>query len=60
MAALSPEIPLLYVPTPGEQLRRRAFGHVGVTLGAGVLLAILVLAFAAPLLAPYDPYAQDH
>jgi peptide/nickel transport system permease protein len=57
MAAVSPEI--LYVPTPGEQLKRRALGHTGVTLGAGVLLAILALAFLAPLLAPHDPYAQD-
>ena len=59
MAAVPSEIQVLQVPTPGEQLRRRAFAHTGVTLGAGVLLAILVLAFAAPLLAPYDPYAQD-
>ena len=59
MAAVSSEIQVLHVPTPGEQLRGRALQHTGVTLGAGVLLAILVLAFAAPLLAPYDPYAQD-
>lgn len=61
MAAVSPPLPLdiPHVPTPGEQLRRRALGHAGVTLGAGVLLAIIALAFLAPLLAPYDPYAQD-
>ena len=59
MAAVSSEIQVLHVPTPGEQLRRRALGHTGVTLGAGVLIAILVLAIAAPLLAPHDPYAQD-
>ncbi len=59
MAALAPSVETLYVPTPGEQLRRRALEHAGVTLGAGVLLAIVVLALAAPLLAPHDPYAQD-
>jgi len=59
MAAVSSEIDVLHIPTPGEQLRRRALGHTGVTLGTGVLIAILVLAAAAPLLAPHDPYAQD-
>jgi peptide/nickel transport system permease protein len=59
VAALAPSVETLYVPTPGEQLRRRALEHAGVTLGAGVLLAIVVLALAAPLLAPHDPYAQD-
>jgi len=57
MSSLSTEI--VYVPSPAEQLKKRALGHTGVTLGAGVLLAILALAFLAPLLAPHDPYAQD-
>lgn len=59
MAAVSPSVEILHVPTPGEQLRQRALGHAGVTIGAGVLAAILLLAFFAPLLAPHDPYAQD-
>ncbi len=59
MAAVHPPVETLYLPSPGEDLRRRAIGHAGVTIGAGVLLAILLLALLAPLLAPHDPYAQD-
>jgi peptide/nickel transport system permease protein len=49
----------LLEPTPAELLRRRILGHHGVTLGAGLLLAILLVALLAPWLAPHDPYAQD-
>ena len=59
MAAVHPPVETLYVPSPGEHLRRRAMDHAGVTIGAGVLLAIVLLALLAPLLAPHDPYAQD-
>ncbi len=49
----------LLAPSPGALLRRRVFGHAGLLIGAGVLAAVVFMAFAAPLLAPYDPYDQD-
>jgi peptide/nickel transport system permease protein len=45
-------------PTPGQQLRRRIFGHRGV-IGGGVLTVIVLMAALAPVLAPGDPYEQD-
>jgi peptide/nickel transport system permease protein len=49
----------LVAPSPGALLRRRVLGHAGLLLGAGVLAAVVFMARAAPLLAPYDPYDQD-
>lgn len=46
-------------PTPGQRLRTRIFGHMGLLIGAGVLLVLVVIALFAPLLAPHDPYAQE-
>ena len=46
-------------PSPGELLRRRIRGHAGLLIGAGVLALITLMAFAAPWLAPHDPFAQD-
>lgn len=46
-------------PSPGELLRRRVRGHAGLLIGAGVLALIALMAFAAPALAPHDPFAQD-
>ncbi|MDP1952137.1 MAG: ABC transporter permease, partial [Betaproteobacteria bacterium] len=46
-------------PSPGELLRRRVRGHAGLLIGAGVLVLIALMAFAAPWLAPHDPFAQD-
>lgn len=46
-------------PSPGELLRRRIRGHAGLLIGAGVLALIVLMAFAAPWLAPEDPLAQD-
>lgn len=46
-------------PGPGALLRRRIFGHTSLMIGLAVITAMLVMAFAAPLLAPHDPYAQD-
>lgn len=51
------ETPL--APGPGALLRRRIFGHTSLMVGLAILAAMLVMAFAAPLLAPHDPYAQD-
>ena len=49
----------LAAPSPGALLRRRVLGHTGLLIGAGVLAAVVFMALAAPLLAPYDPYDQD-
>ncbi|MCC6212536.1 MAG: ABC transporter permease [Burkholderiales bacterium] len=49
----------LVAPTPGALMRRRALRHAGLLIGAGVLAAVILMAFAAPLIAPHDPYAQD-
>ncbi len=38
---------------------RRLVRSPGALLSGGLLLVILLLAIAAPLLAPYDPYLQD-
>lgn len=49
----------LVAPTPAALMRRRALSHMGLLIGAGVLLFIIFVALAAPLIAPHDPYAQD-
>ena len=49
----------LAAPSPGALLRRRVLGHTGLLIGVGVLAAVVFMALAAPLLAPYDPYDQD-
>lgn len=46
-------------PTPGQQMRRRIFGHRGLLIGSTILLIIIVMAVSAPVLAPHDPYDQD-
>ena len=45
-------------PTPGQQLRRRIFGHRGIVIGGTILAVIVVMAVLAPLIAPFDPYEQ--
>jgi len=57
MAAVLAEA--LAAPSPGALLRRRVLGHTGLLIGAAVLAAVVFMALAAPLLAPYDPYDQD-
>lgn len=49
----------LIAPTPAALMRRRALKHAGLLIGAGVLAAVILMALAAPLIAPHDPYAQD-
>lgn len=56
-AVLAPDE--LIAPTPGALMRRRARSHLGLLAGAGVLALIVLVALAAPLIAPHDPYAQD-
>lgn len=46
-------------PTPGQKLRRRIFRNWSFLIGAGILVAILLMALLAPALAPYDPYVND-
>jgi peptide/nickel transport system permease protein len=46
-------------PSPGAILRGRIFGHTGLVIGGGVLLAIFLMALLAPYLAPHDPYQQE-
>jgi peptide/nickel transport system permease protein len=46
-------------PSPRLLLRRRALGHIGLMFGTCLLTVIIAIALFAPLLAPYDPYAQD-
>ena len=45
-------------PSPAALLRRRVFGHAGLLIGTSVLAAIVVMAVAAPWIAPHDPYDQ--
>lgn len=46
-------------PTPAQLLRRRVLRHWGLLSGATLLALIVLMALAAPWLAPHDPYAQD-
>jgi len=46
-------------PSPGAILRGRVFGHMGLVIGGGVLLAIVLMALLAPWLASHDPYHQE-
>jgi peptide/nickel transport system permease protein len=46
-------------PSPHQIMRRRALTHPGFLFGATVMLATVLIAICAPLLTPYDPYAQD-
>jgi peptide/nickel transport system permease protein len=57
--AYAPQLVDVAGPTSGALLRRRIVGHKGLMFGSILLLAIVLLALLAPLLAPYDPYAQD-
>jgi peptide/nickel transport system permease protein len=53
--------PIVEVPalSSGTLLQRRALAHAGLMIGTILLTLIMLLAVLAPLLAPYDPYAQD-
>ncbi|MDF2116593.1 ABC transporter permease [Roseiarcaceae bacterium H3SJ34-1] len=46
-------------PSPKALMRRRARSHIGLIIGASLLAFVVIVAIFAPLLAPYDPYAQD-
>jgi peptide/nickel transport system permease protein len=57
--AYAPPLVDIAGPSPQALLRRRVLGHKGLLIGATVLVLIVLMALAAPLLAPHDPYAQD-
>ncbi|MEP6146552.1 MAG: ABC transporter permease, partial [Nisaea sp.] len=42
-------------PTPGQQMRRRIFGHFGLLFGGTILGIMFLMAILAPLIAPHDP-----
>ena len=44
---------------PGTVRLRRMLGHRSFVIAGTILTVIVLLAIAAPLVAPYDPYAQD-
>jgi peptide/nickel transport system permease protein len=46
-------------PTAAARLRNRIFGQKSLMVGATLIAIIILLAVFAPLIAPYDPYAQD-
>lgn len=46
-------------PSPRTLLHRRLLGHKGLMISVALLALILLIALLAPVLAPYDPYAQD-
>lgn len=52
-------LPLTADLTSRQLLLRRMRGNPAFLIGFGILLAITIVALAAPVLAPYDPYAQD-
>jgi peptide/nickel transport system permease protein len=53
------EIELALAPATSTVRLRRMLGHKSFVIAGAILSVIVVLAVAAPLVAPYDPYAQD-
>ncbi len=45
--------------TPGRILIAKASGNIGFLVGTTILVIAIFTALFAPLIAPYDPYAQD-
>ncbi|SMX43798.1 ABC transporter permease [Actibacterium lipolyticum] len=45
--------------TPRQLMRRRALGHTGFLIGAGLIIALALIALFAPLIAPHDPFVQS-
>ncbi|MDJ1159994.1 ABC transporter permease [Chelatococcus sp. SYSU_G07232] len=46
-------------PSPAMKLLRRFLGQKAFVIGTGILAVIVLLALAAPLIAPHDPYLQN-
>jgi len=53
------EIERSLAPSPGLLRANRMLAHKGFVIAGAVFAAIVLMALAAPLLSPYDPYAQD-
>ncbi len=58
-ASKLPSAESILEPSPAALLRKRMFGHAGLTIGGGFLLFIFLVAIFAPVLSPHDPLAQD-
>ena len=59
MAGRLPALEQVLEPSPATLLRKRVFGHAGITIGATVLIVIFAVALLAPVLSPHDPLGQD-
>lgn len=46
-------------PSPREVMRRRVGSHYGFLIGGGAVMVVAIVAIFAPLVAPFDPYAQE-
>jgi peptide/nickel transport system permease protein len=53
-----PPLPLPAIPA-WRRWTKRVLGHHGLTLGAIILLLMVIAALLAPWIAPHDPYEQD-
>lgn len=49
----------LKIMSPRQQMFSRALRHGGMWIGGLMLAFVVIIAVSAPLLAPYDPSAQD-
>ncbi len=49
----------LEAPSPRMIMRQRALTHPGFLFGGAVMLLTILVAMFAPLLTPYDPFAQE-
>jgi len=58
-ASKLPSAESILEPSPAALLRKRMFGHAGLTIGGGFLLFIFLVAIFAPVLSPHDPLTQD-
>ncbi|AWB22372.1 ABC transporter permease [Methylobacterium currus] len=59
LAAPPAEIVLPPARSPAVIALRRGLSHGGFLIGAGLVGFVVLMALAAPLIAPHDPYAQD-
>jgi peptide/nickel transport system permease protein len=58
---LTPTLPQLTAASPllGPSMVQRLWNNRALSIGCFILLGIIGLALFAPLLSPFDPYAQD-
>jgi peptide/nickel transport system permease protein len=57
--AYAPQLIDIAGPSSGVLMRRRIFAHRGLLIGTSLLGLIVLIALAAPLISPHDPYTQD-